>query len=280
MISDHPLKVYFPHGGKHFVAKFWTYDEQNQIVVAKSLSALDRTLNLLMQNDCDLQIKEILEIDIVSPPKSFCEIAKSEARRIQVEEFFKLISFYVKELFDQKSQLPEIFKICTKWKPTGNDVSKDDKLSHFYCKNCYEKIALKKLSLEEFYEKYHSKWESIFNSRQGRELPVNKLATYSRANFAYQNELWYAKTAFGGHSSGVKFCNIDEDKMEKYINTFPVLFYFHKIKEIDNSKYINLLNEIKQKKEEKEKLSKDRFVENSKKEKEEKYQKILKIFEE
>ena len=272
---NHPLKVYFPHGGKHFIAQFWTHDEQNQIVVAKSLSALDRTLNLLIEKDYDLQVKEIFEVDFVSPPKSLCELAKVEARKIQVEEFYKLITFYVKELVDNKKQLPGIFKICTKWKPVGNDVSKDDKDHHYYCKNCYEKIALKNLSFEEFYEKYHLTWDSTFNNRKQF---VDERAVYSRAKPAYQNELWFVNPNFGHHSSGATIRLVEDPTV--YVNTSPVLFYFHKIKEIDNSKYVDLLKEIKQKQKEKDKRSRDTFAENVKKEKEEKYQKILKIFEE
>lgn len=272
---DHPLKVYFPHGGKHFIAQFWSHNKQNQIVVAKSLSALDRTLNLLIEKDYDLQVKEIFEVDIVSPPKSLCEIAKVEARKIQVEEFYKLITFYVKELVDNKKQLPDIFEICSKWKPYHNDVSKDDKYCHFYCKNCYEKIALKNLSLEEFYEKYHAKWQSVFDNQKRF---VDERAVYSYADTAYKSELWYVNPNFGHHSSGATIRLVEDPSV--YINTSPVLFYFHKIKEIDNSKYVDLLKEIKQKQKEKDKQGRDRFAENLKKQKEEKYQKILKIFEE
>jgi hypothetical protein len=273
---DHPLKVYFPHGGKHFVAQFWTHNEQNQIVVARSLSALDRTLNLLIEEDCDLQVNEILEVNIVSPPESLCEMAKIEARRILTSQFFKLITFYIKELVDNKFEMPKAFKPCPKWETEYKDISRKDDKNHLFCKNCYEKIALNALSPEEFYEKYHSKWESIFENRKPF---VNELAVYSYAGSSTaKDELWYVDSDFGHHSSGVRFRLVD--MADKCVNTYPVLFYFHKIKEIDNSKYTDLLKKNKTKKQKKEKLNKIKFAEHLKKEKEERYNKISKIFEE
>ncbi len=279
MIQDHPLKVYYPHGGKHFIAIWWTHDEQNQIVVAKSMSALEKTLNIAIQKNYDFEIKEMFEIDIVSPPDSLCALAKKKARENEVQSFFQRVVFEIKDLNENNIQIPEIFGICNRWKSNRKGLLKKDDPKHFECKNCNDGILLKTLSLEEFYEKYYAGWDDLLNVPKQMAYKDEK-ALYSRADTATSGlQLWCVEPRFGHHFSGILICTTDQNiSPDSYIGTDSVLFYFHKYKEIDNSKYKQIIKEIKDKREEKEKLSLVRFQKNRKKEKEKQIQKILNYF--
>jgi len=276
MITGHPLKVYYPHGGRHFIAVWWTHNEQNQIVVAKSLSAIDQTINNLIKENSDFEIKEILEVDIVSPPTKLCDLAKKEIKKRLADEFFQSVTYYIYNMVEDKVEIPEIFKICNKWKPTRKYANKKDDPNHYECSNCFRKISLKNLSIEEFYDKYHSGWNELL------KIPIYKdyddKSCYSRAKNANSKmELWSACPHFGHHCKGVQLRLVDQTP-DEYIDTNSVLFYFHKIKEIDNSKYQEIVKNIKAKEIEKEKLSKEKFLKKRQKETEEKFQKIKDFF--
>lgn len=280
MITGHPLKVYFPHGGKHFIAVWWTHDEQNQIVVAKSMPALEKTLNIAISKNSDFEIKEILEVDIVSPPDELCEVAKKEARKRLVNEFFQTITYYIDDMIENKIQIPEIFKICDKWKSTRKDTNKKNDPNHYECGNCFRKISLKNLSVEEFYEKYHLGWDNLLKVPFNKKFEISDDGDFfSRAKNANSKmELWSACPHFGHHCKGVELRFVDQNPNDEYINTNSVLFYFHKIKEINNSKYQEIIKNIKDKEIKKEKLSKEQFQKNRQKENEEKFQKIKDFF--
>lgn len=274
MIQDHPLKVFYPYGGRHFIAVWWTHDEQNQIVVAKSLNALDKTLNIAIENNSDIELKEMWEVEIVAPPDKLCQIAKAEARKIEVNDFFRSIVGYLNELLENEIPIPEMFKVCDRWENDDLSMKEENDEHHWNCKNCVEKFSLKSLTLDEFYDKYNSNWNAMHNVPKYAESK----ALYGLAGTANENdELWCAEPQFGHHCNGTSLSIVSQDP-EDYINTSSVLFYFHKIKEVDCSKYNQTIDEIKNKIKEKELLRREQYGKNFQKEKEKRFQKILDFF--
>lgn len=280
MIQDHPLKVYYPHGGKHFIAAWWTHDEQHQIIVAKSLSSLEKTLNVAIDRNSDFEVKEILEVEIVAPPEDFCQTKKEKLRKTQVEEFFRdvVYSFCYQPFCYQpgiKDLLPEVFRPCSRWKKPykGSDSSSLTDPKHHNCGNCVDGIKLRLLSKEEFYEKYHEQYEKTV--RFNRTF-VDTKALYSKASPAVDlNDLWLVSTEFGHHSYGARLMRVKETKN---YDMYEFLFYFYKRNEIDISKYQLLSEKLKEENKKLQEEASRKSREKYKKEESEKLQKILDIF--
>lgn len=243
MIHDHPLKVYFPHGGKYFIAIWWTHDEQHQIVVAKSLSALENTLNIAINRNSDFEVKEMFEVDIVAPPVDFCQIKKEKLQKTKVIEFFNDVVWNISANLDgKKEQYPEIFEPCSKWKKKYSSFSKKEDTEHYYCDNCTSGIKLKSLSKDDFYQKYYDQYNQIlpFPPREH----VDSKVLYSNALPAKDlKNLWLAYPSFGHHARGVELMKA---KAIQDCDMYACLFYFYKIKEIDNSKYKLLSEKLKE----------------------------------
>ena len=275
MIQDHPLKVYYPHGGKHFIATWWTHDEQNQIIVAKSLKALEKTLSVTIDRYPDFEVKEMWEVEIVAPPEDFCQTKKEKLRKTQVEEFFRNVVYSFSYQLGIKDLLPEVFQPCSRWKKPykESDSSSLNDPQHRNCGNCVDGIKLRLLSKEEFYEKYHEQYEKTI--RFNRTF-VDTKALYSKASPAVDlNDLWLVSTEFGHHSYGARLMKVKETKN---YDMYECLFYFYKRNEIDISKYKLLSEKLKEENKKLREEAMNKTREKYKKEQEERVQKILDIF--
>ena len=252
---ESPLKVYYPYGGKHFIAIWWTHNEQNQFVVSKTKSGMDAVLNSIINkfvgsnytND-SVEVRKSFEIEIVAPPLELCEKAAKIFREKEVSDFFREVCYSFSELKEHKLNLPSTFEYCNKYEekyPSKPQGKESDDPKHYDCLNCYNKIKLATLSMEAFHEKYHESWSSADFNRSQYVSKKDPLLLTSRAELASSEKiLWAATPNFGHHASGTSMDVVEDDRLR------DVLFYFHIVQELSVDHYEIFLKNRKLKQQE------------------------------
>lgn len=226
--QDHPLKVYYPLGGVHYILRWWKYNEQHQVLMAKSQQSLENLAIQVIKNDFDCKLKEYFQVEMVSPPKFYALKAKIQKYEQDVLNFMMQVSWQMKEVIKSGRKIPDLFEICQNYyDPDGGSFEEDE--NHICCKNCFEGLRLNNVSSQEFYEKYIEEWTKLFDYSpspssegfysQGREVKPDEI-------------LWEAQADLGHHCEGIEFAKVDFE----YVNlNLPILFYFVKIKDVDLS---------------------------------------------
>lgn len=215
----HPLKVYYPFGGKHIITLWWTHNEQNQIAISPNQNSMESMLHCFLDKYEDCDIKESYEVEIVAPSKSLCDRAEANKLQENIKLFFEMVARQIGEAYKAKYKIPPIFTKCSKWESDYEDngqTEKDD-LSHYSCRNCTERIALSSLTKEEFYHLFYDEWNKLFPRNKYRD----EKAIYSRAETAKDDDvLWGAYSNFGHHCRGIALSEVIPD----YTNT--IQFYY------------------------------------------------------
>lgn len=268
---EHPLKVYYPFGGKHIITIWWTRNEQNHIAIARNLSAMDFMLNCFMDKYPDCTVKESYEVEMVAPSDKLCSMATSLKYMEDVRGFFEEFTHTMYEAWKEGYILPSIFNICNNWSCVYDDssLSESKDKEHIHCKNCNRKITLNSITKEQFYEYYYSKWISLFSPRAFRD----KNATYSLAEQAKDDEvIWGAYTNDGYHNSGVTISKVFQS------NTEAILFYFRKLNNLSTLGYQKLQKEKEKQRIEARKLWEKEHLANIAAHKKQSIEKALSIF--
>lgn len=256
-IDRHPLKVYYPYGGRHFVLRWHTHNTQHSIIIVRNPIQLSQILNRILDKNLDIEIREGYEVNIVAPPVSLCENAMVLANRELVTEFTREVCCYMKyNVLDKGRKMPPLFLHCDSWAPKKHyyidsngteiehieDTSENDDPKHYDCANCELRVKLSGITTDKFYDLYHDIWHehlalSALRMENGNQKPYPK-AQYSQALIAPSEEgLMFASPEFGNHRQGVYF-----DKVAR--NTHEVLFYFYPLSKIDTTKFVDFVNQM------------------------------------
>lgn len=276
------LKVYYPYGGRHFLLHWWTYNERGHIVLAKTEDhVLDIAIRVFEKHP-DAEIKSYLEAEIVGPSKLYGTQAEAFALRDRIENFRVEILCGLHNVLEAGKSLPPQFEACETYEPE-DEQERDEwvQRTHYSCKNCFEKIKMPGMTKEQLYEKYSEAWRKAFP----RDRYVDQGLVLSQAEVAKDDEeLYFANTAFGHHSSGIELNKIDHEKIDPKIDYRPsylsgnAIFFFRKIRDVDSKGLQELLDQQKKMVEErKEKQEKSR-ISKREREEQEKIEAVLAFF--
>lgn len=237
------IKVYYPHGGKHFLLHWWSYNERGNIILNTNESSLQFVAEKVFQEHTDAEIKAYWEIDIVAPSEQMQQAAAKEKHRDEINLFHTILIAQLRDLLEAKETLPSLFQVCTSYEveEEDNEPSEWGRERHYGCKNCSETICCS-LSKEELHAKYYQAWREKFPTHFSSY--INPKSVVSRADLAKDGEeLFYADTSsFGHHGQGVELKQFDPE----YPCYTDNLFWFRKVKELDHSSFSSAL-EKKQK---------------------------------
>ncbi len=269
---DHPLKVYYPYGGKHIITLWWTHNEQNHIAIARSQSAMDIMIRRFMDKYEDCTVKESYEVEIVAPSVKLCIVATDNKLQQEIDNFSNVVAETMFQVWKSGYKLPSLFSLCTKWEYKYPDStyqsSEEDDVEHFCCKNCHRRIRLTSLTPDQLYNIYHDRWAET-DSRKS----FNDKSLYSNAEPAGDDEeIWGAYPDFGHHNYGITLSEVRID------NTEPILFYFRKLNTLSILEYQKLQEEKKKQKIEARKLWEKKRMASIKEAENRMIEKVLSIF--
>lgn len=247
---NHPLKVYHPGRGIHYVCRWWTYNEKHQIIIATSQKAVKQIWETACQRYSDAEAKEFCEVELVAPSALMCSKAIAYKRDADIDDFINEVTGKINESIKLGLNVPKLFEPCVNFESYYKDDYEPDSSTleyHFDCQNCTNRLKLIDMTYEQFFDKFHQLWnEGLFiKERVGNR---NK-TVYSTANPAADDEvIWEAS-----YRSGVDLfkCQVGEPPWQ---GAYPrghfheVLFYFRMLKEIDISSFDTKEFRIKQEK--------------------------------
>jgi hypothetical protein len=273
------IKVFYPHGGKHFLLHWSSYDERGHVILARTEKGIQQVADRLFQKHWDAEIKGYWEIDIVSPSEKMQQEDKEANYQSEIYDLYYEIIERMRDLVEAGKTLPSIFSICTSYELEEEDkgvVDEEDEWAsqrHYLCKNCSSTIK-SSLSKEELYAKYHQAWREQFPIEQY----IDPKLVISRATPVKDGEeLFYADiSSFGHHGQGVELQKFDPESPSYKDN----LFWFHQVRELDHSSFSAvLLQKQKARKEEQEKRWEENEVANEMIDRDQ-IKKVLAIFQE
>jgi hypothetical protein len=272
------IKVFYPHGGKHFLLHWSSYDERGNVILAKTERGVQEVAVRLFQQHWHAEIQSFWEIDIVAPSSQMQQQAEEADLQKEISYLHFEIVDRLRDLLEAGETLPAIFQTCTSYELEKQDeehIDKNDEYCskrHYCCKNCHSTIK-SSLSKEELFHKYHQAWREQFPE----DTYDDPKLVESKAEPAQEDgkELFYADTSsFGDHGQGVELKQFDPENPVFNNN----LFWFYKIKELDHSSLSSLLEQKRnlRKEEEKEEYKKNEALRQ--KEEQRKREAVLTIF--
>ena len=270
---EHPLKVYFPNlTGRYFLLQFKTHNKQWQIILAKNEYSLLHTAQRIFEREVsdNCCVGGLFEIDIVSPPDYFCDLAAKKDREDRVNDFFRQVTFTF--YHSKVKNLPKQFTKCNDFVYKYNDEPNGDEIEFHQelCQNCSYKMKLDNLTKYEFYDQFYEKWQNI---NEYKKYVQN--SSYPRYSMAEKtNDL---TGIYGISTSGMNFGN-ETQLLTETDFIWPSLFYFKKTKEINNEQYKKLLKDIESDYKKREAEKRISYKEDYTRKENERLQKILDIF--
>lgn len=238
---NHPLKVLYTGGGIHYMLSWKCHDKQNCIAIAKNKEAINTIAKVIIKKHHydDLEFNSYEKIDIVAPPKEFCDIATSLKKKKDSETFFISVVSHVS--FMQLTELPEVFESCNhydyKYKEYLHKYSTKDKFimrqDHIDCLNCYNKISIK-IDKGMFYDLYQESFDKEFYKKVSPFDNEDKKYKYSGAREALASD--NISCMYTGHRNGI---SLNIDSFNDY--NAPVensLFYYISLETLDTNFFI------------------------------------------
>jgi hypothetical protein len=226
--------VYYPHGGTHFLAHYWTYNERGHIMLARTEDAILHMAKTIFAEANDAELKAYQEVEIVAPPPSFFVLRDQAEMEERISHFAIDIRCRLKDLLDAKKELPAPFLACAEYDPDEPEYHNGeyDIAYHFDCKNCKDRI-ITSMSDAEVFEKYGAEWEKLHPYKP----PVRNKVVPSRAQTANDGEeLNYVWPNFGHHQGGIELRKMDKDSffLAQFVHS-SALFFYRLIQEKDSS---------------------------------------------
>lgn len=242
---NHPLKVLYREGGRHFILSYYTHEDQNKLIIAKLEQALLHTAKLAFERHDYVEPKELLEIDIVAPNEQICLNAVKAFKKEYIETFLRgHIAPKLDMLVKNSMPLPKQFTVCKKYNPSNEGLtdeewlsrcdSTNDRVYHFDCLDCFCGYTLVGISEEELFDQYSP--NSYFNIKKYHDLsfPIDNNYGYSIANPSNPNkDLFLAKD----FSYGIDLC------LHENVMIDSCFFYYHLIRELDIAPYVAIVAE-------------------------------------
>ena len=226
-----PLKVYFPHGGTYLAMHWWTHNERGHLALVREPKQLDPIIQKITRKHEDVQIKDVFELEVVSPPQWLIERARKDLYEEDVRDFLLSVQWDVNRAVRNGGQMPSQFTACDHTTYDCGDWEEDKPThdtdpEHNYCKNCRDRVALANMTPEQFFHRYYDLWCERINPEEALpSIPsIGKVRhRVSQARKAPEDaELWRAYESFGHHSGG--FCL---EKIEDHVtNPHTTIFFF------------------------------------------------------
>lgn len=241
---DHPIKVYYPFGGKMLMMHWYTDGDRGHVALAATEDKLCAIAKRVFEEHVsEVSVKYVCEIDIVAPSKRLLAAAAKHNDKDGVEEFHRELTIEMRLAMSAGKLLPEPFAACDDYAFSSDEerayyTSQEEgdyyQDCHAGCVNCDMRVRLVGMTPRELYERYHARWRAAHPAKtyhvKGRPERVA-----SRAGASSDDEiLWFAGADFGHHNKGVylmpiDYAQLDEDYRPAYISE-NVLFYFRMLR--------------------------------------------------
>lgn len=242
ILSD--LKVYYPHGGHHFLLHWWSYNERGHIILARTQDGIISTAKSVFKKHTDAEIKAYIEIDIVAPSELMHKQAKEAAIQERIDSLYFEVIHRLRFAIASGKNLPKQFAICTKYNPGKHDRGRKESTDteHYSCKSCSNRIKLARgMTKEKLYNQYNDEWSKAFPVKQY----TNPKHVLSCAEPVQDTKgLYFVEGCFGHHCTGLVLEKAKErDFPPSYLN--DPLFFYHKIRELDSTDIQSMLENQK-----------------------------------
>lgn len=242
--ADHPIKVYYPFGGKMLMLHWYTDGDRGHVALAPTedkLRAIAR--RVFEEHVSEVSIKSVCEIDIVAPSERLLVAAAMHNDKDRIEDFRRELTIEMRVAMDAGKTLPEPFAACDDYAFSSEEdrvgYTPDDDTREYYldhhvgCMNCDMRVRLIGMTPRELYEKHHDRWRAAHPVKTYHVKGRPERAA-SRANTATNNNLWFAGADFGHHNKGVylreiDYAELDSEYRPAYISE-NVLFYFQRLR--------------------------------------------------
>ena len=220
------LRVFYPQGGEHYLLKYWTHQEQNHIVVARTPEAVLRTASLPGFGMSRIpEIKTFEHIHIVQPSPEFQYICRRRQEAQERLDFQREATYMAREYLEQTGTDPNGFGPCRHYVSQGGSTEEEDP-DHYNCRGCCSKVVGGRAVVRDLY------------TRAERETPPgegnwryhwNKAQRPSKAPFAISPLPMVAMVgSLGPHCSGVLEQPVPPSVHAAWwANWNNVLFYYH-----------------------------------------------------
>lgn len=263
---EHELKVYYPHGGEHFILRWYERSEGNHLIVARSIAHAERAFQSVLHEYWDAAAKEFWKVNIIAPTDAIREQYAKEKLDHEVAVFWSVYSNMARyDYQEEMGSLPPQMKLCPGYKSKyDDDVENTD--YHYNCQNCSSKVAPVDGTFEDVYLKHRDKYLAKHPNHQDKRL------TDCKALPADPNKTIYTiRPDFGHHHEGIEL-----GEYTLGINAF--FFFYQDPTEVDRSVVDTMVAESQKMIEEEEKKRKGKYTSEKKQRKEEEIKELLEFF--
>jgi hypothetical protein len=242
------IRVYYPHGGPHWLLHWSTYNTQGHVIVARTEHSLRATFAAVVRTEPYAEVKDALLVDVVAPPPALQAAYATYCFAQRVEYFWSVVGFFVQEYQRERGFLPPGLVPCTAYAPTIQFTADDDaqyleacQRDHESCTNCYRGLVPRGLTLTEFYkqnrevlERYEAEDAYFKSSRSWRDSRAD-----SRAPLAADTDTLGAILAdHGPHSGGSAPVVFSGDVTEIAPQADKVLLFYRNPHPLDVAPYV------------------------------------------
>lgn len=204
MFPENDLKVYYPHGGKHYLLCWWTHDEQHHLIVAKSQESAEKAFASVLQEHSDAEPRDFLQVDIVSPSQKYCEVYAKNQLDKEIGTFWSQFTWMVRDYEEETGKFPTKLRKCSSFVSKysdedngGQPVIEDE--HHYNCANCHERLLPVEGTFESVYLQHRDAYLALHYSSPPKTVK-------SRAPLQdHILPLYSIITDFGYHQKGLVF---------------------------------------------------------------------------
>lgn len=166
--SDDRLKVYYPHGGPHFLLHWHTDHNRGHVIVARTEAALRTTFGAVLRKEPFAQVLGCWHVEIVAPSESMHADYAADCYKKAVEGFWSHIGYHIERYVEKRGTLPPGLARCANYAPTLDLSDEEDQeyaaecaAKHRYCANCHDGVVPVGMTMEECYERKHAHFERL-----------------------------------------------------------------------------------------------------------------------
>jgi hypothetical protein len=272
------IKVYYPHGGKHFLLHWYCYDERGNIFLARREENIKPAVISISEKYPDAEIRGYYEIEIVAPSKFLCTMAELAVLKEERDIFYYEVLSRLRHVIKAGKALPPPFEVCSNYETDEEDEVRNewDIESHYFCKNCKDTIKLTGTSKEELFEKYGKAWRELYPWQ--KYIDPRKVPSQAEIAKDDEKELYFVDASSFGQA-GLTLDKIDIPEQYPPAHWIDqALFFYRKVREIETTELQTILDQRKKLLEQQQKRKDKESDEKRKKYEAEQIEKTISFF--
>ena len=269
-----PIRVYYPHGGRHFLLNWTTDHDRGHLLVARSEAALRHAFRAIL-----VELPEILalsEVEIVAPSRRLRFEAAEKAYLEEVDSFARQVSWRLRKVYDKRGRMPAPFLPCDRYDSRYDDRGEELNVPidvHYDCKNCVEGVRLIDFTKEWLHERFSERWRREISDEFLSWRDDDPKLAVSLAREAHDDEPVMAVVGnYGHHEAGV---HIGEPR---FGGCDPILFTFVLVRDPDPASYVAQVDALRAEREVAHERERDRRVKEMSLEEDKEIENVCRFF--